>query len=271
VTELGVLFGRKTVVAVAGLTFEAPPYAIHFELPFSDTSDANTGHVSIYNLSPETMQQLKKGTEVVVSAGYQDLHGIVFTGTIVTALPRVEDMDVITDITIGDGADVWLTARTNNTWKKETLVSTIVTDIITKDLKMTIGEVKPAFNWSYSRGKSFHCPSKNALEQLAKDSGSKLHILKRVVYFRPKEVGKETGLLLDQNSGLVGVPEPIAPKDPKAKVTYKVTALMNHMITTDAIIRITSKTTKDGYFLVKRGKYVSNDSDHYVEFEAVPV
>lgn len=262
------LFRRRTEVEVAGKVFTLPPFDIEFDFPFSDKSDANNGSLSIYNLSKETLTKLVRKLPIQVRAGYRDFNGTVFLGCIERVKTSPDGVDSKTEITVGDSSSVLIRHRTNKTWKAGIKASQVAKDII-RDMGLTVGDLDFPKDTAYIGGKTFTTGSKTALEELARDCGLKLHINKGLVYMRPKVKGDKTAVLLTYETGLIATPEPVEDTDGKNTGGFKVISLMNHLITTDSIIKIESSTA-NGWYRVTQGSYKSSSSDHVVEFEVRP-
>ena len=91
------------------------------------------------------------------------------------------------------------------------------------------------------------------------------------------------GLDISKETGLINEPEEIEEevkdekksktKNPKKKLKgYKIKVLLNHKITTDVIIKLTSRKV-NGLFRVSKGEHKGDTSgqEYYTECEVVPV
>ena len=258
-------FGRIVKVTVAGLLFESPPFTVEFELPFSDGSEADVSNIKLYNLSDETTKKIAKGDPVVVQAGYEGDVGTVALGTIEEATTAWQGVDKITTLLVGDGTNQWLTARVNRTWRQGVKASEIAKDIIDL-LGLSVGQLKLPNDAAYPSGKTFATGAKTALEEIARDCGAKLHVTRQAIYLVPPDRFERVGVVLTADTGLLDSPEPVT----KPEGGYKIRTLLQHRITTDAMVEIRSRTA-NGQFRVIEGRHRSSMKEHVTEATVVPV
>src|SRR5690606_24054089 len=258
-------FGRVTEVTIAGRLFRSPELTIEFDLPFSESSAANVGEVRLYNLSERTIQTLQQGAPVVVQAGYDGDVGTVFLGKANEITTSWEGVDKVTKIVIGDGSVEWMTARVNRTWRQGVRASEVARDIIGL-LGLRVGRIQLPDDVRYPAGKAFSTSAKAALEEIAADTGAKLHITHEAVYLVPPGNWQRVGVFLSAETGLIESPQPSTQR-PGA---YRIRTLLQHRITTDAMVEIESRTA-NGQFRVVEGRHRSTDQEHVTEALVVPV
>lgn len=258
-------FGRVIEVTIGGRLFRSPELTIEFDLPFSENSAANVGEVRIYNLAEETVKALEAGAPVVVQAGYQGDVGTVFVGTASEISTSWEGVDKVTAVVIGDGAAQWLTARVNKTWRQGVRASEVARDIIGL-LGLRVGRIQLPSDITYLTGKTFATSAKAALEEIAADTGAKLHVTREAVYLVPPGNWRRVGVFLSAETGLIESPQPSSQR-PGA---YRIRTLLQHRITTDAMLEIDSRTAK-GQFRVVDGRHKSSIQEHVTEALVVPV
>lgn len=258
-------FGRVTEVTIAGRLFRSPELTIEFDLPFSESSAANVGEVRIYNLTDRTIQTLQQGAPVVVQAGYEGDVGTVFLGKATEITTSWEGVDKVTKIVIGDGSVEWMTARVNRTWRQGVRASEVARDIIGL-LGLRVGRIQLPDDVRYPAGKAFSTSAKAALEEIAADTGAKLHITHEAVYLVPPGNWQRVGVFLSAETGLIESPQPSTQR-PGA---YRIRTLLQHRITTDAMVEIESRTAR-GQFRVVEGRHRSTQQEHITEALVVPV
>lgn len=263
---MSTLFARRTQVIIANKTLESPILTIHFDLPFSDDKKENVGNITIYNLSDETINLLTKDAYLILKSGYQGDVGNISNFTIKEANTRIEGIDRVTKITVGEEDGRWKNALINKTWMSNALASKVITDIC-NGIGVTIGALTLPIDMQYPRGKSFSKAAKLCLQELVADCQAKMTFTRGIIYIRPPQHGTQTGFILNKYSGLIGSPEKIA--NDEGEEGYKVISLMNYKIEVGSIIKLESRTV-NGIFRVKKGVYKSDESDHIVEMEVVP-
>jgi hypothetical protein len=243
-------FGRVAEFHVKDRIFKYPELEMSFEINFSTKSDGNTGHIKIYNLNDKSIEKLKKDAEFKLKAGYQDDLGLIMLGKIASATTKFEDKDKLTKISLDEDISTLIKVKINKTWAKNTRADIIIRDIINQ-LPLNLGDLDIVNNQKYRKGKSFSCNAKKALEELAKDTDSKLHISRGKIYFRPEDKGAYRVVKLNKDNGLIASPQRVDSGD---KERWKVQSLLRYKIEPDIILDIESLTL-NGHYRVVKGKH----------------
>jgi hypothetical protein len=274
------LYIRKTELLFGNKILDGERFTIYFEIPFDDTNDPNVGTIEVYNLKDSTITQLKKDTEISLNAGYVDNFGTIFLGTIQQPQTSWQNVDKITSLDCIDSGETWFKKEVNKTYKGGIKAQQVLNDLL-KLTGLSVGALKLPINKTYKGGKTIKSTLSEAISLIAQDCGAKLHVNKRKVFIRPKNDGDNIHFVVNKGHGLIGMPtqvekEIVTGKDKegneiKTKVNgWKVVSLLNHRITTDAILEISSKTA-NGVFRVDNGKHVCNGNNFYTEMEVYPL
>jgi hypothetical protein len=259
--------GQKAQLIIADRCLEYPELALEFEINFSTDSDGNTGNLKLYNLSEATIDLLKKGQLFTLSAGYREDLGNVLLGVIVSATTAWEGTEKITTAIVGDCTDRWLNVAINRTWRAGIRASQVAKDIVAH-LGLGTEGIQIPKDITYSRGKTFSCTCKRALEELARDLKLKLHFTGGKLYLKPAESGLTEVVVLNSDTGLMGSPEKIDDGREKSGKRYKVQSLLNYRLRSDAIVKIESQTIQ-GLWRIDKGKHLLNGEDFLTEMEVV--
>jgi hypothetical protein len=181
-----------------------------------------------------------------------------------------QEVDRVTTITVIDGTDSWFNMTFKKTFNKGVSAKTILTAMLA-ETGLRIGAFNLPKNYVYRSGKTINGKLSDAIKAIAKDCGAKAHVNRGKIFIRPSDEGDTVGFLLNADSGLVSSPTPIE-KDVngKKKQGWNVTCLLNHRITTDALIQLSSRTA-NGTYRVESGKHVSNGADFLTQMEVYPV
>lgn len=252
---------QKAEVLVAGKKFTKDDFEIDFLVNFDDDPEPNISHVMIYNLSDTTIALLKKGENLILNAGYEGDVGTILLGTIDSQETTWEGIDKVTKLTVGEGADKWMTAYVSKSYAPGVTSKAILTDLAGM-FGIELGELKLVKNLTYTRGRSVSGMLQSVIRQVVAETGSKFHISQGKILIRPWEAGTETGFLLNADTGLIESPQPF---EEEGKSGYRVRMLLNHRITVDSILQIQSKTA-NGTFRVRKG---SHSGDFITEVEVV--
>lgn len=259
-------FGRKVEFILENKVIRYPELDLEFEVNFDTDSDGNVGHVRFFNLSNKTINLLKKDVNFNLRAGYKNDVGLLLPGVISNTQTYWDTTDKITEIVVGDNTSDWLNTTVNQTWRAGIRARDVAVDLIDM-LPFGVGEINLANNIDYPKGKTFSGTVKAALEEIAKDAATKLHVGRNKIYLRPEEVGTREIVNLNQRTGLIASPQKI---DEDGEEGYKVQSLLNYRIWADSIIRIDSKTIS-GLYRVKKGLHKLSSSDFLTEMEVVKV
>ena len=241
---------------------------IEFDIPFSNNKEPDISEIIIYNLSDSSIEQIKKDGYIMVNAGYKQLGNIanIFTGQIEEVATEWLYVDKVTKIKATDGGDAWRKIKVNKTYQKNTKASDIMRDLANA-MGYEITKIEPKEDITYKLGKTITSYASTSLDQLAKDTKSKLFINKNRITIAAEDKGNNTGVLLNENSGLIGTPSMVKDEtgdkndardyeankkeNDKERKAWRVTSLLNPMFETDTIIKVESRTINGEYRIVR--------------------
>ena len=180
---------------------------IEFNVPFSDKKEPDVADIYIFNLTDETIADIKKDGYVYLNAGYRELNNManILTGEIESIDTKWEDLDKVTTIKVADGAKKWRTATLNKTYTENTKASQIMGDLAGA-MGYEVVDITPKNDISYPLGKTIKGSCSESLKQLIKDTESKMFINKNRITIRDEDKGYNTGFVLNADSGLVDIP-----------------------------------------------------------------
>ena len=239
------LYRRAIRVTTAGLRIALP--RISFEVNREADATQTTGHVNVYNLSPETAQRIyQRGDDIRIEAGYPDTIATVFEGSVQRVRRHRQNLAHITHITLGDEIRKrrLLGGVTTRSYFGPVPLRQIITDIVTQDLKLTIGPLDaispyihvPNFSWT---GGSAHCLT-YTLGQYSlhwyEDDG--------VVRVRNGERQPDTTLVtVSPDTGLIGTPQ-------ETEEGVEVTMFLNPEVQRGGILALRSDALTGRYRVV---------------------
>lgn len=272
---------RKTTFLVGGREI-TDPLTIKFSVPFGDNDKVDTIDIQVYNLKDETINSIAANKEAILSAGYVDDNGVIFSGTLKKKGTKWEGLDKITTFKCIDCTLDYTKTVIKRTYGRNTTASLILRELA-RDAGLAIGDIDLPVDFIYRSGKALNGKIKFLVSEIAKDCGAKLHINKGRIYVRDSKKGDNLGLDISKETGLIDEPEEVEEemkdekgsklKNDKKKIKgYKIKVLLNHRITTDVIIKLTSRKVS-GVFRVSKGEHKGDTSgeEYYTECEVVPV
>ena len=253
---------REIKVNVVGLEFIYPDdIEIQFRVEFDDTDDPDIAVVELYNLKRETENSIKKGEQLILSAGYQGDIGTVIAGEIAEVHSRMEGVDRICEIEVVDATEDFLKRRISKTYKEGTRASQVLSDVLSMT-GLEIGSIDLPNDVTYTNGRTVDGRLKEVARQLASDGGTKLYINNGTIFAVPKDFGQDVGVLLNKESGLLHSPTRIDSDDAE----WEVEALLNYRIRAGAKVKVESETA-NGVFRVIKGEHRSGGGEHSTRIE----
>lgn len=248
---------RQTEVIAGGKSFRSDDLDIEFDVPFDNDDEPDIANITIYNLSDSSINTMKKAQNVIVNAGYQGDTGTIFMGTLQKAVSRWEGIDKVTELTVGDGSQQWLTKHVSKSYAKNVSASAILKDL-TGMFGLELGTFQLSNDMTYPKGRVINAMLKDAVKQIVAESNSQFNISKGKIIIMPYGQGVQTGFLLQSDTGLIGSPEAFEKEeDNKTAKGYKIQMLLNHRITVNSIIQVKSRTA-NGTYRVVSGKHTSD-------------
>lgn len=275
------LYMRKTTFLVSGREI-TDPLTIKFSVPFGDNEKVDTIDIQVYNLKDETINAIATNQVAILSAGYIDDNGVIFSGSLKKKETKWEGLDKVTTFKCIDCTLDYTQGVIKRTYARNTPASLILRELA-RDAGLAIGDIDLPVDFIYRSGKTLNGKIKFLVSEIAKDCKAKLHINKGRLFCRDSKKGDSLGLDISKETGLIDEPEEVEEetkdekgsnlKNDKKKIKgYKIKMLLNHRITTDVIIKLTSRNVS-GVFRVSKGEHKGDTSgtDYYTECEVVPV
>ena len=258
---------RQAEIIAGGRRFHSEELDIEFDIPFENNEEPDVANITIYNLSENSINAVKKDQRFIINAGYRGDVGTIFKGTLQKAATRWSGVDKISEFTVGDGAKEWLIKEVSEVYGENITAQAILEDL-TEKFDLELGKLDLVENLIYPKGRVIDCMLKDAVKQIANECRSQFCISKEKIYIMPFDEGMETGFLLNKNTGLIGSPEVFEKEENgETKKGYKIMMLLNHRITINSIIQVESRTA-NGTYRVLKGRHRSG-SDFITEVEVM--
>ena len=284
------LFNRRVHVTlakpVAGSFVSTEPNGIEvtdlrmsFKIEKKLQKNPNTAEIVIYNLAPHSRAMLeKKPVHVRLDAGYGETIHRLWIGDMTFSSSRYDNVDWVTVIEIANGERAYNHARVNRSFKKASGT----------DLYGVINEVSAAFEMPLNlpsdvkaqlkdkklqKGMTLRGPARNALDKILKAEGLEWSIQDNVIQIlKPEQLRSDQAHLINQSTGMIGVPEYNAPKKPGEKAVLKLRMLLHAGLVPGQKIKVESETIT-GVFRLEAVTHTgdTHTNDFYSDIEAKPV
>jgi hypothetical protein len=259
-------FKRYTEVKTNNVTLNSKDLTIEFEVPFDDDLEPNESKVTVYNLSQNTINQIKNKKQLTLNAGYQSDHGVLLSGYISKVENSKSSADLKTTVYVLDTKSYDSKKTVKKSYKKNIKASQIIKDL-TSSLGLKVAVMKLPIDKVYPKGYSVSGEIIGTLYKLAQDCWCSVYINKGQMYIRTLQQGDDSRFKLSSDTGLIASPEPF--EEEKRGITfkgYKVKCLLQYRLTTASIVEIQSKTA-NGKYRVRKGRHIWNGDSFYTEME----
>ena len=265
------LFGQIRKVIISDMIFDYSQFDIDFDIKEEEKNKATIATVIIYNLSEETKLKIRKGLDITVMAGYEEMNGVIFNGVI--------DLDTTTR----DGADfaTKIIATQNNRQYTNTIINRqfkagIKASEIMKQLESisnyTVIIRELAKDTNYPSGKAFSNRLSNVVNILARDTGTIAVFTNDTIEFKLPNKAYTDILTLGAKQGLISVARKEQANDKKdSKVEmYEIESFLVPIIKIGQLLQIES-TTYTGKAKVKKCNYIASGEDTHIVHALVEV
>ena len=258
---------RQIEIFAGSKSFRSDELDIEFDVPFDNNEEPDVARITIYNLSENSINAVSKNKTVTINTGYEGDIGTIFTGTLQKVMTRWQGVDKVTEFTVGDGSQQWLTAEISQTYAEDITASAILRDL-TGMFGLELGKLELTNDITYPKGRVIDAMLKDAIKQIAKETDSRFKISKGKIYIMPFDRGIQTGVLLKSDTGLIGSPEVFEKEESgETKKGFKIQMFLNHRITVNSMIQVQSETA-NGVYRVLKGRHRSA-SDFITEVEVL--
>lgn len=269
------LYGQVKEVTINGslLISSKNDFDIDFDIPFDDDAEINESVISIYNLAPSTIAQIKKDLPIVVQAGYEkDSVGQILNGMIVSVRSYWDDLDHITEITAQDYNGTQDSELKDITFSKNTPASQILQDLSGR-LGIPIAVFQITRDYVFENSVKINGSIMDGIRKYAKVCGVHAWINKSSLYVCPLDVPISEGYFdLKSDTGLLSVEswEESQKNEDYEDVVSGITAkmLLQHRIYTGSTIQITSRNV-NGKFKVREGSHTADDDEFITTVKAI--
>ena len=266
------MYMRELQVSAGGKTIDGSTLDVSFEVPFDDDLEADEAEIVVYNLSQDTLNNLKYNSPISITAGYKGNTGVIFSGYISKVTSERDGIDLKTTIKALDSMKLKERKIKSKSYSAGATASKILKDLV-KETGLTIAVFKTKKDQSFSKAVTVEGELFQNIKTYAEMCGVSCYINKGKAYVRHIKDGDNISFELSADSGLIGSPETFEEevKSGNEKLVtkgLKIKSLLNHKITTASIIKVSSLDYK-GSYRVRGGRHYGGGSDFYTVVEAI--
>lgn len=250
------VFGSKAKVICGDVNISSDTLDVEFSVKFDDDMESNEAEITVYNLSDNTINRLKRKAAISIEAGFDDDVGVIFSGFIDKVTTSYEDADKITTIRCFD--DVTNQTIAETTYAENTTASYILKDLLNKT-GTPIAVFSPRRDWTYENESKVSGSLMENIKRYSEVCGVSTFVKNGKIYVRYIKEGDATGFTISEDTGMIGSPSPFeeeqTAEDYKETVNgYEVECLLQHRFSAGAIVNLKS--------LVANGQYRIQSGQH---------
>jgi len=261
-------FGRVIEVTSGPVKLNNTDLDIEFDIPFDDDLTPNLSTVSIYNLTKNTINQLKRGQKLSVIAGYKEDKGLILEGTIEMQYSKWIGADKLTIIKILDSIPYDADKTVKRTYKQGIKADAIIRDLA-KQIGLKIAALRLPENKVFKNGHTANGEGLQEIQNIARDCGASCYISRGQSYIRPLTDGDDHQFKLSAETGLIGSPEFFEQERyGKVEKGYSLVSLLQYRMNTASIVHVESKEVK-AKLRVQKGRHVCRSNEFYTKVEAL--
>lgn len=250
------VFGSVATIKSGNVTISSETLDVEFVVPFDDDMEANEAEIVVYNLSDNTIKQLKKKAAISIEAGYKGDTGVLFKGYISKIQTDFDGADKITTIYALD--DINKYDIQSVAFSKGTKASYILAQLLAAT-GLPVAVFKPRRDYVYEDGETVDGDLMRCIRQYAEICGISVYVNKGKIYARYIKEGDNLNFSVSSDTGMIGSPsaytEEITAADYKDTINgYLVEMLLQHRMSAGAIVTLKSKVA-NGKFRVCSGEH----------------
>lgn len=270
-TEVKGKFKHNITIQSGNVNISNSELDFEFTIPFDDDTEANEAEIVIYNLTSNTINNLKNNAKITITAGYGKDTGIVFSGYISKKKTKYTEYDKVTTIYALDD----MNRQEKDVESTSYIAGTKASDIL-KDLCEKIGLPIAVFyierDHTFTSEETIDGGIMDNIKRLAKICGVSAYILKNKIYVRPLKVAYSEPIEINVDTGLLSLSE-FEEQETNADYKdvikgYEIEMLLLHQVQTSSIININSRNVT-GKYRVKSGQHTYNGTDLLTKVKAV--
>ena len=251
------MWGSTATIKCGDVTIISSELDFNFDVPFDDNLESNEGEITVYNLTDNTIKQLKAKAKLSIEAGYEGDTGSIFNGYITKTNTYREGADKVTTIKIID--DIGEKESLNLTFTSGTTAKTILKSLLDKTgLPIAIFEVEQ--DYTYENDVTIDEPIDSAIKKYSEVCGVSTFTNKGKLYCcKLSKISTDIAFDVSEETGMIGSPSPfeetITAEDSEYTLNgFEIEMLLQHRASAGAIVNLTSEQYK-GKYRIKSGTH----------------
>lgn len=243
------VFGSKATVKSGQVTISSETLDLEFVVPFDDDMEPNEAEIIVFNLSDNTIKQLKKKAAITIEAGYTGDTGVLFSGYISKVKTTFEGADKVTTIRALD--DIKDRGIESLSFAAGTKASYILKQLIGKT-GIPLAVFKVRRDHTYKDAQTVDGDLMENIKKYAAVCGISVYVSKGKIYARHIKEGDNLNFNVSVETGMIGSPSPYTEEVNAEDYTdtvdgFEVEMLLQHRLCAGAIVNLKSKVGSGTY------------------------
>ncbi len=256
------VFDFEAKIICGAVTLLSNELDFEFTVQFDDDMEANETEIVVYNLSQNTIKQLKKDSKISIEAGYKGDTGVVFNGYITRVKTKREEADKVTTIKCLD--DIAEHDISETTFAAGTKASTILKTLLNKT-GLTVKVFNMRRDHTYDSEQKVDGDLMENIKKFSEVCGVSTYIKNGVIYSRHIKEGDNIYFELTEETGLIGSPEEFEEEVTAEDFTetingYECESLFQHRFAAGGIVKLKSLEA-NGEYRICSGTHTFNSSE----------
>lgn len=269
--DSGGLYGHTVMIRTGDMTIQNDSIDCEFDIQFDDDTEANEAEILVYNLSDPTIENIKTGAPITVTAGYGTDTGIIFSGFIVKPHTYFSGIDRVTKIYALDDANRKERELESISFSAGTAASQILRSLVDM-LGLPVAVFSLKRDYTFGDKATVNGGLMDNIRRYAQICGVSAYLCKGQVYVRHLTEGDALEFQLSSDTGLLSLEEfeeEQTAEDFKDTVHgYEMTMLLQHRVTTASLITVKSRKVS-GTYRVREGSHTYDGTDFLTKVKAI--
>lgn len=256
------VFGSTATVICGDVKIMSSELDLEFTVDFDDDMEANEAEILVYNLSDNTINQIKHNSRISIEAGFEGDTGLIFSGFVTKVFTKNDGADRVTTIKCIDEIEVNTVAE--QTYAEGTKASAILKDL----LQMTgtpIAVFSPRRDHTYDSEVKVDGSLTANIKKYSSVCGVSTFVRNGKIYSRYIKQGDNINLTLSEDTGLIGSPAPYEEEITAESYSdivngYECECIMQHRIAAGVIVNLKSLYA-NGTFRICSGSHRFNPDE----------
>ena len=267
-TEPSGLYGQKVTLETGDVLIKNDEIDLEFDIPFDDDTEANEASITVYNLTNKTINAIKKGAALSITAGYGKDTGVIFSGYVSAKKSYWDNGSRVTDIYAIDDNGKKETELEELSFSSGTKASAILRKLVTR-VGLPVAVFQTRRDHTYKDKVTVNGGLMENIRRYAQICGVVAYVCKSKIYVCPLTYGEHDTFALSADTGLLSVQEfeeESTAEDYTDIITgLDIEMLLQHRVQTGSIINVTTKSVDgvEGDYRVREGSH-SYDGEQFI-------